>query len=50
MIATLDHSHVEPAIAFADLKYHIVLEKPMAANLEECIKITEAAIRNQVQY
>lgn len=39
---------MEPAIAFADLKYHILLEKPMAVNLDECKKITDAAIRNKV--
>ncbi|CAI2165682.1 6310_t:CDS:10 [Funneliformis geosporum] len=50
VIATLDHSHAEPAVVFADLKYHILLEKPMADNLEDCKKITEAAIKNQILF
>ncbi|RIA92448.1 hypothetical protein C1645_765106 [Glomus cerebriforme] len=48
IIATLDNLHTEPAIAFADLKYHILLEKPMALCLEDCRKITDAAIRNKI--
>ncbi|CAG8438635.1 19284_t:CDS:10 [Rhizophagus irregularis] len=50
VIATLDHLHMEPAIAFADLKYHILLEKPMSVNLDECKKITDAAIRNKIVF
>ncbi|RUS13703.1 hypothetical protein BC937DRAFT_94902 [Endogone sp. FLAS-F59071] len=47
-IATLDHLHCEPAIAFAELKYHILLEKPMANSIEECRAIVEAVERNNV--
>ncbi|CAG8437250.1 9267_t:CDS:10 [Funneliformis mosseae] len=50
VIATLDHSHTEPAVVFTDLKYHILLEKPMAGNLVDCKKIFDAAIRNQVVF
>ena len=47
-IATLDSQHYEPAVAFANMKYHILLEKPMAPTLQECYKITQAALKNQV--
>ncbi|CAG8512230.1 8279_t:CDS:10 [Paraglomus brasilianum] len=50
VICTLDSQHFEPAIAFADLKYHILLEKPMAPSLQECYEITRAALRNQVVF
>ncbi|CAG8738163.1 2013_t:CDS:2, partial [Acaulospora colombiana] len=35
VIATLDDLHAEPTVAFADLKYNILLEKPMAATIED---------------
>ncbi|MEV1174082.1 Gfo/Idh/MocA family oxidoreductase [Nonomuraea sp. NPDC049784] len=43
VIATLDANHVEPAVRFAELGYHILLEKPMAIRLEDCQRIVEAA-------
>ncbi|MFT5369577.1 MAG: putative dehydrogenase [Candidatus Latescibacterota bacterium] len=48
IIATQDAMHTEPAIAFAEKGYHILLEKPMAPTEEECIRIAEAAKRNHV--
>ncbi|HJO94900.1 MAG TPA: Gfo/Idh/MocA family oxidoreductase [Victivallales bacterium] len=42
IIATQDRDHAEPVIAFAEKNYHILLEKPMAATAEECIKIYDA--------
>ncbi len=48
IIATPDAVHAEPAIAFADLGYHLLLEKPMAPSPEECRRIAEAAARNRV--
>jgi predicted dehydrogenase len=36
IIATQDQMHTEPAIAFAKLGYHVLLEKPMAPTPEEC--------------
>jgi len=43
IIATQDRMHTEPAIAFAKLGYHILLEKPMAPTPEECRAIVGAA-------
>ncbi len=42
VISTLDHLHVEPAVAFAKLGYHILLEKPMASSEAGCLRIAEA--------
>ncbi|PVU89077.1 hypothetical protein BB559_005250 [Furculomyces boomerangus] len=48
IISTLDPTHCEIALAMADKKYNILLEKPMAVTLEDCIKIHEAAERNGI--
>lgn len=39
--------HKEPAIEFAKLGYHILLEKPMAVNEEDCQQIVQAVIENK---
>ncbi len=41
IIATQDDMHVEPTLALADKGYHIMLEKPMAPDLEGCRRIAE---------
>ncbi|MFI0443810.1 Gfo/Idh/MocA family protein [Actinomadura sp. 6N118] len=46
IIATQDAEHAEPAIRFADLGYHILLEKPMATNEADAAAIVAAARRN----
>lgn len=48
VIATQDRMHVEPVIAFAEKGYHILLEKPMAPDIEGCQAIFDAVKRNQV--
>jgi predicted dehydrogenase len=42
VIATMDRDHVEPAVAFTRLGYHMLLEKPMATSLEDCRRIARA--------
>lgn len=42
IISTQDNMHVEPAIAFAEKGYAILLEKPMAPNEEDCVRIVKA--------
>ena len=42
IVATPDALHAEPAIAFANLGYHILLEKPMAPNAADCRQIAAA--------
>jgi len=48
VIATPDKIHRDPAIAFANLKYHILLEKPMATSREDCEQITFTCKQNNV--
>jgi predicted dehydrogenase len=42
IIATQDTMHADPAIAFAQKGYAILLEKPMAPNPEDCKRIVQA--------
>ena len=48
IISTQDHMHRDPAIAFANLGFHLLLEKPMAVEEEDCHEIAEACERNNV--
>ena len=43
IICTMDQEHTEPAILAIDKGYEILLEKPVAANPEECMKIANYA-------
>ncbi|MFB7358936.1 Gfo/Idh/MocA family protein [Streptomyces gardneri] len=42
IIATQDADHVEPAIRFAELGYHVLLEKPMATSEDDVRRIVAA--------
>jgi predicted dehydrogenase len=48
IIATTDRDHAEPAIAFADAGYAMLLEKPMATTPTDCRRIVEAVQRNGI--
>jgi len=48
IITTPDRLHLEPAIAFANKGYHLLLEKPMAVSEEDCISIAQAVHKNNV--
>jgi len=48
VIATLDDLHKAPCIAFANLGYHILCEKPMACTEIECIEMVEASRKNNI--
>ena len=48
IVATQDRMHADPAVAFANLGYHILLEKPMAVTEADCRRIVAAAEANQV--
>lgn len=47
IVATDDQDHLEPALAFLEAGYHLLLEKPMAPNLEDCRTIVAAAEKSQ---
>ncbi|MFD0476233.1 Gfo/Idh/MocA family protein [Nonomuraea thailandensis] len=42
VIATQDADHAEPATAFAELGYHLLVEKPLAPTEAECRDIVAA--------
>ncbi|KAI0787084.1 hypothetical protein BC629DRAFT_1514744 [Irpex lacteus] len=44
IIAVQDQMHLEVCLAFAEQGYHILCEKPMSTNLDDCLKI-EAAVK-----
>jgi predicted dehydrogenase len=46
IICTQDSMHADPAVAFSDLGYAILLEKPMAPTMVECERIIDAVQRN----
>lgn len=46
IIATQDAMHEEPAVAFSEKKYAILLEKPMAPTAEGCQRIIAAVKKN----
>ena len=48
VVATQDRLHRAPAVALADLGYHLLLEKPMAPTEPEAAEIADAAVRNGV--
>lgn len=48
IVATLDDQHAEPAIALAEQGYDLLLEKPMAPNEADCVRIVDAVKRNGV--
>ena len=45
--ATQDSLHAEPAIAFLNKGYHVLLEKPMARSEKDCRRITQVALENK---
>ncbi len=45
IIATGDTEHVEPALATLASGYHLLLEKPIAPNAADCLRVTVAAER-----
>jgi predicted dehydrogenase len=47
-VVTPESFHVEPVLAAAQARKHILLEKPIASNLEDAAKIIEAAAKAQV--
>lgn len=50
VICLQDREHYEACIWFANLKCHILLEKPMALTVRECQGIYEAVTRNDILF
>jgi predicted dehydrogenase len=50
MICTQDAAHAEPAVAFAELGYDVLLEKPMATSEADCRRIVAAVERADVTF
>ncbi|KAI0082553.1 NAD(P)-binding protein [Panus rudis PR-1116 ss-1] len=44
IVAVQDQMHLEVTLAFAEQGYHILCEKPMSTNLEDCLRM-EAAVK-----
>jgi predicted dehydrogenase len=42
LVATPDREHVGPACRFAELGYHVLLEKPIAPTRAECVQVIDA--------
>jgi predicted dehydrogenase len=47
LICTQDAMHTDPAVAFADLGYAMLLENPMAPTADDCRRIVSAVKRNR---
>lgn len=46
MICTQDRMHYEPTLQALDLKYHVLLEKPMSPDPRECVEMEQRALAN----
>ena len=45
IICTLDRDHFEPTLKALELGYHVLLEKPMSPDPQECIEMEQAALK-----
>ncbi|MEJ2863471.1 Gfo/Idh/MocA family protein [Actinomycetospora flava] len=50
VIATQDHEHADPAVAFAERGVHLICEKPIAPDEPEARRVAEAVRRAGVQF
>lgn len=48
VITVPDALHMEPAVAFAQKGYDVLLEKPMAPDPQSCQRIVDAALANRI--
>src|SRR5262245_49364652 len=49
IVATPSGIHMEPAVAAAEAKKHVVVEKPLEITVERCDRIIDACDKNRVQ-
>src|SRR4051794_39187035 len=45
VVTTPDREHVGPACRFAEMGYHVLLEKPIAPSRAECMEVIDAVER-----
>ncbi len=45
LVCTLDRLHLEPAVAVLEAGYDVLLEKPMATTLADCVQVVQTAER-----
>jgi predicted dehydrogenase len=45
LVCTLDRLHLEPAVAALEAGYDVLLEKPMATTLADCVQVVQTAER-----
>src|SRR2546423_15670281 len=45
VVTTPDREHVDPACRFAEMGYHVLLEKPIAPSRAECMEVVDAVER-----
>ena len=45
LVCTLDRLHLEPAVAVLEAGYDVLLEKPMATTLADCVRVVQTAER-----
>ncbi|GAA4911640.1 oxidoreductase family protein [Actinomycetospora succinea] len=50
VIATQDHDHADPAVAFAERGVHLLCEKPIAPDEPEALRVAAAVRRAGVQF
>lgn len=50
IICTQDRMHKDPAVQLSAKGYHILLEKPMAVNYEDCCEIIDSVKKNEVMF
>lgn len=47
-VVTPDFAHKEPVIACLNDRKHVIVEKPLATNLDDCLKMVDVAKKNNV--
>jgi predicted dehydrogenase len=45
LVCTQDHDHVDPAVAAMECGYDVLLEKPIAPTLADCVRVVQATER-----
>ncbi len=49
VVCTPHPAHAQPAVLAAEMGVHVLVEKPLAANLRDCDRMIDAAVRHRVR-